>query len=142
MALIKKTRAAQVPLVAVFEFNFNDTMLNTSGTATDFEASDAKDVLDLPPGAIVVGGALIVDTAYNTTGAATVSVGDSGSATRYLGATSLKSAARTALVPTGYKNVSGLSTRLTFSLADTAGTQGKARVEIQYIIDGRANENV
>lgn len=142
MAKLNPTRAAQVPLVATFEWNFDDTMANSAGTVTGFEASDAKDVLQLPPGAIVVGGELVVDTLFNATGAATVSVGDSGSATRYLGATTLKTAARTALVPTGYKNVSGLAVRLTFSFADLDATQGKARVNVSYIIDGRADQVV
>jgi hypothetical protein len=140
MPLIRRTRVAQTPKFAVYEFAFDDTKVNTAGATTDFEVSDAVDAIELPPGAQVVGGALVVETAYNTTGAATVSVGDSSSAVRYLGATTLKTAARVALVPTGFKNVSGLPVRLTFSVADLAGTAGKARVEIQYVIEGRADE--
>lgn len=140
MALLKKTRVSQTPKVATFEWNYNDTKVNTAGATSDFEASDAMDAIELPIGAIVVGGELVVDTIYNTTGAATVSVGDSSSATRYLGATTLKTGGRTALVPTGFKNTGGLPIRLTFSVADTAGTAGKARVHVQYIIEGRADE--
>lgn len=140
MTLKTKSRTSQNVLVAEFEFNFDDTMANSAGAVTDFEASDAKDVIDLPPGAIVVGGSLVVSTAYNTTSTATLAIGDSGLATRYLGATNLKAAALTAIVPTGYKNVSGLPVRLTLALADLAGTQGVVRVSVEYVIDGRATE--
>ena len=140
MTLKTKTRTSQNVLVAEFEFNVDDTMANSAGVVTDFEASDAKDAIDLPPGAIVVGGSLVVETVYNTTGTATLAIGDSGLATRYLGATNLKAAALTAIVPTGYKNVSGLPVRLTLALADLAGTQGVVRVSVEYVIDGRATE--
>lgn len=144
MALLKAQRGAQVPLVATFEWNLADTMLNTDGTTTNSFNVAAKvvEVVTLPPNSVITGGELIVETAYDTTGTATVSVGDSSSAARYLGATSVKSAARTALVPTGFKNAGGLGIRLTFALADTAATVGKARVNVQYVIMDRANENV
>lgn len=143
MAQLRKTRGAQRPLVAQFAFAFNDTMANTAGTTAapiNSTSGTTFDIVDLPPGAIVVGGEVIVDTAFTTTGAATISLGDSASATRYANAVNMKAAARTALTVTGYNNVGGLSLRMTLSLADTAAAAGAVRIQLQYIIDQRVDE--
>ncbi len=100
----------------------------------------AVTAIKLPVNAVVVGGFIVVDEVYDTTGAATVTVGDSSSAARLLGATSVKALGRTALVPTGYVNTGGLDLSITPTLADTGGTTGSVRVVVEYIIDGRAHE--
>ena len=74
-------------------------------------------------------------TAYN------VSVGDSGSATRYLGVTNRLSAGRTALVPTGYVG-DGENLRLTVSPTVAEATAGKVTVRVQYIMRDRWSETV
>lgn len=145
MAVLKASRTAQYVLQQEFTFNFNDTAVDTvAGTSKTFGSvvADALvfDAIPLPPNANVVGGELIVETAYDTGTTATISVGDSASATRYLGATSLKSAARTALTLTGYRGA-GENIRLTFAHAGTVPTVGKATVRVQYTIQGRANES-
>lgn len=144
MSALKAARTAQYPLVAEFTFNFDDTMLDTGGVSKDFGAtnfaSTTFDIANLPEGAIVTGGSVVVETAYTgVTGAATISLGDSGSATRYASGVDLKSAARTALTVTGYRVTENL--RATVSVADSA-TAGKATVLVEYIISGRANEVV
>jgi len=143
MATLIKNRALQYPLSAMFEFDIasGDVMVNTSGTSQTFKAtSGVFDVIGLPINSMVVGGDLIVETASDDTGTATLSVGDSGSATRYLGATSIKSAARTALVPTGFMNSSGLDVRITLANANGNATVGKVRLHVMYVIKNRQNE--
>lgn len=141
MTTIKKNRTVQYPLTAEFVFNITDDMVNTSGVGTSFKAAAGTvyDVIGLPPNAVLVGGDVTVETASNDSGTATIAVGDSGSATRYLGATSTKSAGRTALVPTGYRG-SGEDLRITLANQNGDATTGKVSVRAQYIITGRANE--
>ena len=154
MATIKKTPGAQYVLAADFTFGYttggsdgvaSDSMLNTAApqvlTAFSAAAGTTYDVLNLPYNAQIVGGDLDVITPVGTTATATVSVGDSGNAARYLGATSIKAAGRTALVPTGYIGA-GEPLRLTIANADGTGTAGKAKVTVLFTIAGRVNENL
>ena len=115
MALIRKNRGLQYPLMAEFTFDVTDTMVATDGVTRTIGAAGAANIFDvvpLPPSAVVVGGELVVEVVSNDSGIATVSVGDSVSATRYAGATNLKAAARTALALTGYRGA-GEDIRLT-----------------------------
>lgn len=145
MALLKKATTAQYPLRASFEFDTAtaDTMVDTGGATSNFK-TDAKafDIIPLPFGAQVVGGELIVKTASDVVTTHTVSVGDSASATRYLGVTSIKAAARTALVPTGYVGL-GEAIRITIAATGGGGTVGKAQIMVEFVIaPTRANENL
>lgn len=142
MSLLKKTRGAQWPLVAEFDFNFDDTMANTTGATTDFKsvATVAVDAIPLPPNATVLGGDILVLTAYAGPTAATVSVGDSASATKYANAVDLKTAARTALTLPDAVDTDGLDVRLTVTNTVAAATAGKVRVRVMYTVDGRVNE--
>lgn len=142
MALKKATRTAQRPLVAEFTFNFDDTMVDTSGVTKDFKTvgtSIVADVINLPLNAIVVGGEVVTETAITGSTAYNVSVGDSGSATRYLGATDRVAAGRTALVPTGYVGA-GENIRLTVAPTVAAATAGAVTVRVEYILRGKADE--
>lgn len=110
----------------------------------DWAAQEVPNVLDveLPPNCEVVGGSMTVTDTYNTTGTDTLAIGDSVTPARYLAATNLKAAARTAVVPTGY--VTGYagtpaSVRLTRVPADTAATKGTVRVQLQYVQLGHAD---
>jgi formylmethanofuran dehydrogenase subunit C len=143
MAKLKATRTAQPVMLAEFTWNFNDTMVNTVGNTVDFGAVNLGgaagkfDVINLPVGAVVVGGSLTVETAFDTAGY-DVTVGDSGSENRYLTSTDVKSTGQTALVPTGYHGT-GQNIRITMS-SDDACTTGKATLRVEYVIDGRATE--
>jgi len=144
MATLIKNRALQYPLEALFEFDIanGDVMVSVAGGAAQtFKATAGVfDAIALPVNSQVIGGDITVDVASNDTGTATISVGDSGSATRYLGATTIKTAARTALVPTGFMNSSGLDGRITLANANGDATTGKVRVRVSYIIKNRQNE--
>lgn len=142
MPLLKASRAAQYPLVQEFTWNFNDTMVDKDGATKDFKTlgtSIVADVIKLPANAIVVGGEVVTETAVTGSTAYNVSVGDSGSATRYLGATDRVAAGRTALVPTGYVGT-GQDIRLTVAPTIADATAGKLTLRVQYVIRNRANE--
>jgi len=144
MALLKAARGAQWPLMAEFTFNFDDTAVDTvAGTTKTFGSTFGQslvfDAIKLPPNANVVGGEIIVETAYATSTAATISVGDSGSSTRYANAVDLKTAARTALTLTGFRT-SGEDIRLAVNATVANATAGKATVRVLYIVQGRMTE--
>ena len=141
MAKLIASRGAQYPLVAEFTFNFDDTMVDTSGVLKDFKTvgSTVVDAINLPVGAIVTGGEVATETAVTGSTAYNVSVGDAGSATRYLSATDRVGAGRTALVPTGYVSNGG-GIRITVAPTVAAATAGKVTVRVQYIVRNRVNE--
>lgn len=128
-ATLNASRDRQYPLFAEVAFTF--AQLADTGVAVP--------VIKLPPGAMVVGGAVIVDQAFNTATSATLAVGDSTTAGRYKSGVDLKAAALTALVPTGYVS-DGADLLITPTLSGAAATQGRARVQVQYVIQGRAHE--
>ena len=135
-------RTAQWPLVASFTFDITDTMVNTSGAEVSFKAAAATlfEVLPLPPNAIVIGGAVVVNTVSNDSGTATIEVGDADDADRYLATpANLKAAGRTALDLTGYK---GTGQNLRVGLVNQNGdaTAGNVTVYVEYIADGKSNE--
>lgn len=141
MANLIAARGAQYPLVAEFTFKFDDTMVDINGALKDFKTvgSTVVDAINLPPNAIVVGGEVVTETAVTGSTAYNVSVGDSGSATRYLSATDRVAAGRTALVPTGYVG-NGEQIRVTVAPTVAAATAGKVTVRVQYIVRSRVNE--
>lgn len=142
MAKLRKNRTLQYPLVAEFTFNVTDSLVATDGVERVFNAAGAAqifDVIGLPPLATVIGGDVVVETASNDAGTATVAVGDSVNATRYLSATSIKTAGRTALVPTGFRG-NGEDIRLTLANATGGATAGTVTVRVLYTIQNRSNE--
>lgn len=144
MALLKASRTAQWPLMAEFTFNFDDTAVDTvAGTTKTFGSTFGQslvfDAIPLPPNANVIGGEIIVETAYATSTAATISVGDSASATRYANAVDLKTAARTALTLTGFRGA-GENIRLAVNATVANATAGKATVRVLYTVQNRSNE--
>jgi len=144
MAVLKASRTAQYPLMAEFTFNFDDTAVDTvAGTSKTFGSTFGQslvfDAIPLPPNANVIGGEIVVETAYATSTAATISVGDSASATRYANAVDLKTAARTALTLTGFRGA-GENIRLAVNATVANATAGKATVRVLYTVQGRSNE--
>lgn len=140
MSKLFASRGSQNVQCAEFTFEYDDTMLDTSGALKDFgktnTASTVFEVVNLPPNAVVVGGDLITETAFDAA-TYTVSVGDADSATRYLGSTDKKNVGRTALVPTGHR--SGGNLRITVTAAD-ACTTGKATLRVLFITPNRITE--
>jgi len=141
MAKLIAARGMQYPLVAEFTFNFDDTMVDIAGATKDFltVGSTVVDCINLPVNAIVTGGSVTTETAVAGSTAYNVSVGDSASTTRYLGATNRVAAGLTALVPTGYVSL-GEQIRLTVAPTVAVATAGKVTVRLEYIIRNRVNE--
>lgn len=142
MAKLTQSRAAQTVLVQEYVFSFGDTVVDTAGASKNFYAFGGDpqfDMFRMPVGAVVLGGDVIVETAYVGPTAATLSVGDSGSATKYANAVNLLANARTALtIPAGVTSGLDVVGKLTLTVADA--TAGKVRVRIEYTIEGRGNE--
>ena len=140
MAVLKSTRNAQWVLNAAFTWNFDDTMIDAvTGVSGTFASAAAHtvDVIGLPPNAVIIGGQLVVTTAFNGSTYPVV-VGDSTTADRYLTTADRKAAALVPLVPTGYVGI-GENLRLTITPTGST-TAGVATVRIQYVVVGRANE--
>lgn len=142
MAQKLATRGGQYPITSEFTFDVaNDTMKNTSGVDDNFKGvgSHVFDTILLPNNATVVSGEVVTETAVSGSTAYNVSVGDSGSATRYLGATDKVAAGRTALVPTGFVG-GGEQIRVTVAPTVADATAGKITVRVTYVIRNRMNE--
>lgn len=142
MAQKLATRGGQYPITSEFTFDVaNDTMKNTSGVDDNFKVvgSHVFDTILLPNNATVVSGEVVTETAVSGSTAYNVSVGDSGSATRYLGVTDKVAAGRTALVPTGFVG-GGEQIRVTVAPTVADATAGKITVRVSYIIRNRVNE--
>lgn len=139
--LKRKVNGRQWPLVAEVQLDFaNDTVVATDGVTKPFTGAALADLIPLPPDATVIGGEVVVDTASNAGTSHTLSIGDSGSATRYANAVDMKTAGRTALTLTGYRH-NGEDIRITSTPAGTQLTAGKVSIRVMYVIADRANEN-
>ena len=144
MALKQATRGAQPVMSAEFTFGFDDTMKDVAGVTKTFGAAFADagvfDAINLPLGAVVVGGELIVETAGVGPTAYTAAIGHSGNATAFLAATDLKTAARTALTGLGLAANDGKNVRVTIASTAANASAGKFRLRVNYTTDGRITE--
>ena len=157
------TRGAQLPLVAEFNFAFNEfvvdsvsgvkeTLGSTVANSTDpgetgltgpAAGNVVFDAIPLPIGAVVTGGEVIVETAYAGSTAATLSVGVAGATTALANAVDLKTAARTALTLSATSQLianDGKNIRLTLAYTVANATAGKVRVRLNFTIDGRQDQ--
>jgi len=103
----------------------------------DLPVGVAVDAIALPNGAEVIGGAVVITTAFDSATTDTLSVGDAGAANRYLNAGNIHATGRVALVPTGYRNVGRTVITLTRALTGTAAEAGAGRVRVEFILPGR-----
>lgn len=158
------SRTAQYPLAAEFVFNHNEWVVDSvdqvkktfgSTTATSTDPSEAGltagtgvvfDAIPMPVGAVIIGGEVIVETAFVGIGAgATLNLGIAGDTAALVSALDLDAAtagSRTALTltkPLLCNN--GQNVRLTTAGLTATATAGKVRLRVQYTIDGRAQEN-
>jgi hypothetical protein len=121
----------QTPLVATVEFSFADFVSGVGAIACA-----------LPQNAVVTGGQIIIDTAFNGSVSVGAEIGDVGVVDRYLGVTSVLATGLTALVPTGYA-VENANRNVLIEITEggTASSQGAGRLQVEYIVEGRSNEN-
>jgi hypothetical protein len=120
----------QYPLVAVIGFDY-----------TDFTSGEALAVAQIPADAVVVGGMLVFSTLFNSATSDTFTVGDGVDDDEYAAGVNAKTTAYTALVPTGYQYTANTDLVLKWTGVGTAPTQGAGFLIVQYVREGRANEN-
>lgn len=112
-------------------------------TLAQFAAASTPNVVDveMPVNSQVIGGDVTVTTAFDTGTTDVLDVGDDGVANRYANDINLKSAARTAITPTGFLYTSTVRhLRFTRVPVGTAATTGAIRAVIQYVQVGREDE--
>jgi len=126
---ITKAQTVQYPVVASVSFTY-----------ADLTTTVVEDLCQIPAGATVVGGEIIVDTAWDSATSATLDIGDDGDDDRYTGTIiNLKTAGRTALTLTGYKYTETDTVDATPTITG-ATTAGAARINIMYVVEGRSHE--
>lgn len=120
----------QYGLTAVVDFAYGDL---TSGTSAD--------AVELPSDAIITGGHVYISTAFNSATTDVIIVGDTDDDNEYLTSTSIAALGLTALVPTGLKLSAGKKITVTWTGVGTAPSAGAGQLVINYIRQGRSNEN-
>lgn len=106
----------------------------------DLVSGTAQTAIQLPVGAVVQAGAVVVKTAFNSGTSDVIVVGDSATADRYRASVTIASAARQALTPTGYQTLTttrGL--QVTWTAVGAAATAGALRLEVEYIVPTRGD---
>lgn len=124
---IEKQGGRQWPLTAKVSFDYADI----NGATVE--------VADLPGGAVVTGGYVVVVNAWDSATSATIDVGDKTTSTKYVTGVNGKAAGGTALVPAGAPFAVKDALTVTVTNVGTP-TVGDGYVVLQYIIDGRSNE--
>lgn len=163
MAKLQAARGAQYPLVEEFTFGFQNWVVDsTSGVKETFGSTVAAstdpaeplltgpaantvtfDAMNIPRGAVVFGGEVIVEQAYVGPTAATLSVGIAGTPNALANAVDLKTAGRTALTLTSPLVLNdGQNIRLTMAYTVANATAGKVRVRVLFTLDGRIHEAI
>lgn len=125
--------ARQYPLQTSIDIAFGDVL---GATETP--------VLDLPPNAVITGFLFVVDTSFSGGTTHDLDIGDASDPNRY-GRVELDGSAgpsATQPVPSGFKTTNS-EPQLSVSPVHVGGdpTAGAARLIVEYIIEGRHNEN-
>lgn len=106
----------------------------------DFEARSNVIDFELPSNAEIVDGAVTVSDTFDGGTLDGITVGDAAVANRYLTTTSIKAAARTPLVPTGYVTTAANNKlRITRTQTGTAATKGTLRIYFLYVQLGQSD---
>lgn len=127
---ITAAQQVQYPVVASVSFTFADLLTTV-----------VEDLCQIPAGATVVGGEIIVDTAWDSGTSDTFDIGDADDDDRYTSTIiNLQSAGRTALTLTGYQYTETDTIIGTPTITGTAATAGAARINIMYVVEDRGHE--
>lgn len=127
MAITKKSGRQEI-ISAKVTWTFGDT-------DADIAVQGTYPAIDVPEGAVVVGGYLNITDA--TTATVDVSIGDGGSTARYASAVDGATVALTALTVTGYVYTAADTIDVLIATADPAAA-GTAELVVNYVVDGRA----
>lgn len=132
MTITKKSGRQEV-IAATADFTFADV---TSGAYAD--------AVDLPSGAIVVGGHLAITTIFNSGTDDKFSIGDkvgsaAATATTYAAQSAdITAAGAVPIVATGKKYAEPSTVGVVWTGSGDAPTAGAGRLTVLYIVDGRA----
>ena len=107
----------------------------TFGTGADIAVQGTYAAVDVPEGAIVVGGHFVVSDA--TTATVDVHIGDGGVTNRYADNVDGAATGLTALTITGFKYTAADTIDILVDTADPAAA-GTWELTVLYIVDGRA----
>jgi hypothetical protein len=164
MSKLLATRGAQRVMLSEFVFNYNDWAIDSvsqvkttfGSTAIVADPSSAVagltagtgivfDAIPMPLGATIVGGEVIVETAFVGIGASAVlNLGIAGNTSALVSALDLDAAtagSRTALLlTTPLLCNGGQNIRLTTSGLTATATAGKVRIRVQFVIDGKMDD--
>lgn len=104
------------------------------------DAAVAEGIIQVPEGAIVVGGYINVKTAFDSTTSDVIDIGDGADDDRYTATpVDLTSLGVTALDVTGYQYTAQDNIDVEWTAGSTGtATAGEAEVVVQYIVAGRA----
>lgn len=129
---ITRTDAYQYPLTLFKRFTYDQV--------TNAEGALAAGLI--PPGAVLIGGGVVVATAWDDTADATLDVGDSDNPDRYSDTPiDLKSTGHTALDVTGHKYTAPTDLDIQMLVGNDDGTAGEAFIYATVIIEDRQQEN-
>jgi len=132
---VTKVLGHQHVMTAEIAFTYADL-----GAAVVASLGALQDAYSLPANARVVGGELVVDTAWVGPTAATLDIGDAADPDRYSATPiDLKTAGRTALTLTGFKTTSPTGVQLDPVLTVAAATAGAAWLRVQYVVQGKSD---
>lgn len=128
---IKKNSGRQSPQVA-----------QVSASLADIKSGAQHAAIELPAGAVVVGGFIHVSQAFNAATTATLKVGDSADDDRYTAtAADVKNTGVTALTLTGFETTKKTDIAVTYAETGAAATAGALTLYVQYIVKKRALTN-
>jgi len=107
----------------------------TMGTGTNVSAVAVYPAIDVPEGAVVTGGYILVTDA--TTATVDLNIGDGVLSTRYAAGVDGAATGLTALVPTGYVYPAAdtIDVAITIAAAEAAGA---AELVVTYVVQDRA----
>lgn len=126
-----KNTGRQYPLFAVQQFDFADLVSGAVAALT----------VALPSNAIVVGGGVLVETAFNTGTSAVVDLGlAGGSASVLANDLDLKTTGFKPITGVFTPNYNGAAVTLTLTGVGADATAGAGKVFVEYLIVDKANE--
>lgn len=128
MAFQGKDVGRQWELTAVAEFDYTDA----DGVTLE--------LVDIPAGARVTGGYVVIVNAWDSATSAVLDLGDKTTGDRYVSNLNAKVTGGTAVVPAGGPFT--VKDAVTVNITNTgAPTVGDGYVVVKYVVDGRSNEN-
>lgn len=108
----------------------------------DLTSAVACPLADIPIGAVVVGGEVVVDTVFNSATSDVLDVGDGVDDDRYTASqVDLTALGRTAFTLTGFEYTANDTIDAIWTGVGAAPSTGSFRVRFEYVIQGRGNEN-